>query len=261
MTSEPGKNTSILITGSAGRIGTILREALRDRYDLSGIDRAPVPGFGSTIADLADLDAILPAFQGIDVVIHLAAEPRHTPDIGWDLLIPDNIIATANVIEAARRGGASRIIFFSSMHVNGLYERDYPYSAIAQGNYEGLEPDNVSLVTHEMPIRPDGPYAASKVFGELLGRYYAEEYGITVICLRLGTIAPEDRPGDDLRSYMSWCSHRDMVRTVERCIEVEGINYDIFYGASGNTWKIYDTPRVWRVLGFEPQDNAEDYRR
>ena len=251
----------VLITGSAGKVGTTIREALRDRYDLSGVDRVPVPGFASTVADLTDLNAILPAFQGKDVVVHLAAEPRHTPDIGWDLLMPDNVVATANVFEAARQGGAGRIIFFSSMHVNGLYERDYPYSAIAQGNYEGLEPDRVPLVTHEMPVRPDGPYAASKIFGESLGRYYAEEYGITVICVRLGTVGRNDRPGDNPRSYVSWLSHRDLARMVERCIEVEGVTYDIFYGASGNTWKIYDTSRIWRVLGFEPQDNAEEYRR
>lgn len=251
----------VLITGSAGRIGTIIREALHDRYDLSGIDRVPVPGFDSTVANLTDLDAILPAFQGKNAVVHLAAEPRHTPDIGWDLLMPDNVVATVNVFEAARRGGVSRVIFFSSMHVNGLYERDYPYSAIAQGNYQELEPDRVPLITHEMPVRPDGPYAASKIFGEALGRYYAEECGVTVICLRLGTVGRENRPGDDPRSYVSWLSHRDLARTVERCIEVEGITYDVFYGASGNTWKIYDTPRAWRVLDFQPRDNAEDYRR
>jgi nucleoside-diphosphate-sugar epimerase len=47
-------------------------------------------------------------------VVHLAADPRHTPDIWWDTLIPDNVVATANVYEAARRGGARRLVFFSS---------------------------------------------------------------------------------------------------------------------------------------------------
>ena len=251
----------VLITGSGGRIGAILRDALGNRYDLSGIDRVPVPGFDSAVANLADLDAIIPAFRGAQAVVHLAAEPRHTPDIGWDLLMPDNVVATANIFEAAHQGGVSRVIFFSSMHVNGLYERDLPYSAIAQGNYEGLNPDQVALVTHQMPVRPDGPYAVSKVFGEALGRYYAEELGMTVICVRLGTVGRDDRPGDDPRSYVSWFSHRDLTRMVERCVEVEGITYDIFFGASANTWKIYDTPRAWQVLGFQPQDNAEDYRR
>ncbi|MDP6402620.1 MAG: NAD(P)-dependent oxidoreductase [SAR202 cluster bacterium] len=251
----------VLITGTAGRIGTILLQALSDRYDLSGIDRTPTPGFDSATVELTDLDAIRPVFRDKEVVVHLAAEPRHTPDIGWDLLAPDNVVATANVFEAARQGGANRVIFFSSMHVNGLYERDAPYSAIAQGSYQGLTLDRIPLVTHEMPVRPDGPYAVSKIFGEALGRYYAEEYGMVVICVRLGTAGEDDRPVDDARSYVSWVSHRDLAVMVERCIDVEGIAYDIFYGASDNTWKIYDTPRAWRVLGFQPQDNAENFRR
>ncbi|MGH2543822.1 MAG: NAD-dependent epimerase/dehydratase family protein, partial [Ardenticatenaceae bacterium] len=107
----------VLITGAGGRIGTLLRNALGEKYALSGTDRVPLSGFDSLTANLTDLDAIAPAFKGKDVVVHLAAEPRHTPDIGWDLLMPDNVVATANVFEAARQGGASRVIFFSSMHV------------------------------------------------------------------------------------------------------------------------------------------------
>ncbi len=251
----------VLLTGAGGRIGTILRNAFAGKYELSGTDRVPVPGFDSLTANLTDFDALLPAFKGKDVVVHLAAEPRHTPDIWWDLLVPDNIVATANVFEAARQGGARRVIFFSSMHVCGMYERDYPYSRIVEGKYEGLEPHRVPLVTHKMPARPDGPYAASKLFGEALGRYYAEEYGMSVICIRLGTVGRDDRPGQDFRSYVSWLSHRDLATLVERCIEAEGIGYDIFFGASGNTWKIYDTPRAWTVLGYQPQDNAEKFRK
>ena len=70
----------------------------------------------------------------------------------------------------------------------------------------------------------------------------------------------EDRPGEDARSFVSWLSSRDLVTMVDRCIEVEGVDYDILFGASGNTWKIYDTSRAWEVLGYTPQDNAEEYR-
>lgn len=86
------------------------------------------------------------------------------------------------------------------------------------------------------------------------------EYGITVICIRLGTMSVEDRPGEDARSFVSWLSSRDLVTMIDQCIEVEWINYDILFGASGNTWKIYDTPRAWKVLGYTPRDNAEEYR-
>ncbi len=248
----------VLITGAAGRIGMLLRSALAGKYVLSGVDR--VEAKDTAVADLTDLDAILPAFDGQNTIVHLAAEPRHTPDIVWDLLMPDNVVATANVLEAARRGGASKIVFFSSMHVDGLYERDHPYLAIAEGRYDGLDPDRVDRITHEMPDRPDGPYAVSKIFGEALGRYYAEEYGMSVICIRLGTVGRDNMPGDDPRSYVSWFSHRDLATMVERCIEAQDIGYDIFFGASANTWKIYDTPRAWSVLGFQPQDNAEEFR-
>ena len=64
--------------------------------------------------------------------------------------MPDNVIATANVFEAARAAGVSRIIFFSSMHVVGMYEHDQPYKAIAAGDYGDLDPDAVPLITHDM---------------------------------------------------------------------------------------------------------------
>jgi nucleoside-diphosphate-sugar epimerase len=138
--------------------------------------------------------------------------------------------------------------------------RDRPYAAIAQGRYDGLQPEQAPLVTHTMLLRPDGPYAVSKIFGEALGRYYAKEFGMIVICIRLGTVGRDDKPGNDPCSFVSWLSHRDLARLVERCIEVEDLSYEIFFGASGNTWKIYDTPRAWQVLGLQPQDNAERYR-
>jgi nucleoside-diphosphate-sugar epimerase len=251
---------TVLLTGAAGRIGTILRTGLADAYHIKGIDRIPAQGLDSVVADLTDMDSITPAFKGVDVVVHLAADPRHTPDIWWDTLMPDNVVASANVFEAAKQGGAKKVVFFSSMHVNGMYELDHPYSAIAAGDYAGLDPERIAPVTHEMPDRPDGPYAVSKIFGESLGRYYSEEYGISVICLRLGTVGPDDRPADDPRSYVSWLSHRDLVQLVEKCIETEDIGYDVFFAASGNSWRIYDTVRARQVLGYAPQDNAESFR-
>ena len=87
---------TVVITGSGGRIGTILRQALAGRYRVRGIDRVPTPGLpGALVASLTDLGAILPVFKGTGAVVHLAADPRHTPDIGWDTLIPDNVVATA----------------------------------------------------------------------------------------------------------------------------------------------------------------------
>jgi nucleoside-diphosphate-sugar epimerase len=252
---------TVVVTGSGGRIGSILRQALASTCRLRGIDRVPTPGMpDATVAGLTDLDAILPAFAGADAVVHLAADPRHTPDIWWDTLIPDNVVATANVFEAARRGGVRRFVFFSSMHVCGMYENDPPWSRIAAGDYAGLDPATVPLVTAAMPAHPDGPYAVSKVFGESLGQYYAEAYGMEVVVVRLGTVGRDDRPGPDARSFVSWLSHRDLADLTARALDAPGVKYEVVFGASDNTWKIYDTPRARTVLGYAPRDNAERFR-
>ncbi len=71
---------SVVITGSNGRIGSILREALAAKYRLRGIDRLPTPGLsGALVASLTDIDAILPAFEGTHAVLHLAADPATHP--------------------------------------------------------------------------------------------------------------------------------------------------------------------------------------
>jgi nucleoside-diphosphate-sugar epimerase len=252
---------TVVITGSGGRIGVILRQALAGAYTLRGIDRVPTPGMADAlVASLSDLDAIRPAFEGADAVVHLAADPRHTPDIWWDTLIPDNVVATANVYEAARRGGVRRVVFFSSMHVCGMYETDPPWSRIASGDYGGLDPAAVPLVTADMPARPDGPYAVSKIFGEALGQYYAEAHGMEVVVVRLGTVGRDDRPGRDARSFVSWLSHRDLADLTARALDAPRVRYEVVFGSSDNTWKIYDTLRARTVLGYAPRDNAERFR-
>jgi nucleoside-diphosphate-sugar epimerase len=252
---------AVVITGSGGRIGAILRRALGGAYRLRGVDRVPTAGMpDALVASLADVDAIAPVFAGADAVVHLAADPRHTPDIGWDTLIPDNVVATASVYEAARRGGVKRVVFFSSMHVCGMYENDPPWSRIAAGDVAGLDPGRVPLVTADMPVRPDGPYAVSKIFGEALGKYYAEGHGMEVVVVRLGTVGRDDRPGRDARSFVSWVSHRDLAQLVECAVEAPDVRYEVVFGASDNTWKIYDTARARTVLGYAPRDNAERYR-
>ena len=118
----------------------------------------------------------------------------------------------------------------------------------------------VPLVTADMPARPDGPYAVSKIIGEALGKYHAEGHGMEVVVVRLGTVGRTDRPGSDARSFVSWVSHRYLAHLTERALCAPGITHEIVFGASANTWKIYDTLHARRVLGYGPQDNAERYR-
>ena len=96
-------NQNVLVTGLAGKIGHILRSYLSDKYVLSGRDLKKVPGFPTTQRNLCNLNEILPAFKGIDTVVHLAADPDHQGN--WDTNLQNNIVGTRNVYEAARLSG------------------------------------------------------------------------------------------------------------------------------------------------------------
>ena len=64
----------VLITGASGTIGGLVWRNLGDKYDFSGLSRRPVDGIPHTRASIANFEAIMPAFEGIDTVLHLSAE-------------------------------------------------------------------------------------------------------------------------------------------------------------------------------------------
>ena len=248
----------VLITGAAGLVGGVLREELAADYDVSGVDMRPVDGIECLVADTTDLEAVLPAYDGVDTVIDLASVPDQ--DSPWDVVYANNLPSTYNALEAARRVGARRVIFASSNHATGNYEDDEPYASIVAGRYDGLEPGNFPLVTVDMPIRPDGPYGIGKAFGEAAGRYYSDRHGLSVICLRIGTLNREGCPLVP-RHFATLLSHRDLVQLVCRCIEApDAVRFAIFYGVSGNTWRFWDISNSRELAGYEPEDDAERWR-
>ncbi len=250
---------AVLITGASGLIGGLLRRAFEGRYALRGLDRRPAPGFDSmTVADATDPDGIAPAFRGADAVVDLAAlSDQHTP---WDQVYANNIPSTYNVLEAARRAGLRRVVFASSNHVTGLYENDPPYSDVVAGRYDGLDPETLPRITADAPIRPDGPYGIAKAFGEAAGRYYSERFGLSVLCLRIGTVNPEGRPLN-IRHFATLLTHNDLAELVSRCIDApDSVRFGVFYGVSGNKWRIHDVEAAREVIGYAPEDDAESWR-
>ena len=87
-------------------------------------------------------------------------------------------MGTISVFEAAKKADVRKIIYASSNQVTGLYERDEPYRSIVEGRCENLRPQGIPKITHTSTIRPNGPYGISKAFGETLGRYYSEAFGM-----------------------------------------------------------------------------------
>jgi nucleoside-diphosphate-sugar epimerase len=249
----------VLITGAAGLIGSLLRQRLNDDFKLSGIDRARARGFDSAVGNTAKMGRrVEAAFRGQDVVIDLAGEG--SPSTPWDVVHSNNLPAAFNALEAARRNGARRLIYASSNHVTGNYERDDPYAQIVRGEYGSLDPTTIPQLTTHHPVRPDGAYAIGKAFGEAAGRYYADENGLSVICLRIGTCNASGRPQHP-RHFATLLTHEDLIRLVRSAIEApDELRFGVYYGVSANTWRFWDIDDAREDIGYVPQDDAESWR-
>lgn len=240
MSSLQEKST-ILITGAAGRIGTFLSQHLALDYHLRYLDIQPIPNIDDVIViDITDFEAVLKAMDSVDIVIHLAANPSINQP--WQDVYTSGISGTYNVFEAARQAGVQKIIYASTSHVSA-----------------GWEKKQQELLTPEMPIRPDCLYGVGKAFGEILGRFFAEQYDICVICLRIGVFIPQPKSENlEDRSLSIWCSPQDLAQLVTSCLKCKNLGFQIFYAVSNNTRRFFDISNAEELLGYKPQDNIEE---
>ena len=169
----------VVVTGAAGFIGSHLAEKLAiEGYEVVAIDNLsrgkldnlePAKRRGSVIfhnADVADYDAIAPLFEGASKVFHLAALADIVPSINDPLLYHrSNVDGTASVMEAARSAGVKRVIYAASASCYGL-------------------PD-ITPTPESAAMRPQYPYALTKLLGEQIVLHWGEVYGLGVVTLRL----------------------------------------------------------------------------
>ncbi len=181
----------VLVTGSAGFIGSHLCEALIDAGNqVVGID-AFIPYYARTskednLAGLcrtegftfheADLRTapLEPFLAGIDAVLHLAAMPglmRSWAD--FDLYLTCNVAATSRLLDACRTAGVGRFIYVSTSSVYGL-------DAVGD---------------EDMPTIPISPYGVTKLAAEHLVMAYVRTFGFPAAILRYFSIyGPRQRP-------------------------------------------------------------------
>ena len=228
----------VLVTGAAGAIGSRLRADLAGVYPLLRLsDRAPLdpagPGEEVMQADLTDLAACERICAGMEGVVHLGGQPV---EADWDTVLQANITGCYNLFEAARRKGVRRVVFASTNHVIGFYPRE-------------------TRIDHQVPPRPDSRYGVSKAFGEALGRFYADKYGLGVLCIRIGNFA--DRPSDRRRLSI-WISPRDFRQLVRIGLEHPDLHFETVYGASESDRAWWDNANAYR-LGYRPEDESEPF--
>ena len=251
---------NVLVTGASGLIGGILNAKLTE-HNLFGIDIKECNYKNFEILDISNskkLETIM-SKNKIDTVVHLAGNA--SVDANWDSLSVNNFTGTLNVFNACKETDVKKIIFASSNHAVGLFENDSPYKEIIKGDYNKIS-KNYKLISPYCEVRPDSLYGVSKAFGENLGRFYYENYNIKIACLRIGSVIKDNNPRvkNSNRFFSTWCSHDDIAGLINACINSDKIEFDIFYGVSNNTWKIWDISNQEEKLSFKPYSNAENLR-
>ncbi|MBA7706135.1 Uronate dehydrogenase [subsurface metagenome] len=255
--------TQVGITGGGGRIGSVLAASLADKYKLTLFYRKtkPAPSLGLKLvqADLSDEKQVKDIFDGLDAIIHLAADPSTRAT--WEEVLNKNIIATYNVYEEARRAGISKIVFASTNHVQ------HGYTMAETPSTEDLSyVEQNGLIKLSDPPAPDSLYGVSKLFGEDLGRYYARLFGIRFVSLRIGSAAPEVvlpwlTKGDKSRRdhlRVMFLSRRDLVDVFDRALQVE-TDFLVAYAVSDNKPCVFDLTETREKLSYNPRDNSANY--
>jgi len=183
----------ILVTGGAGFIGSHLVDRLvRDGYRVRVADNLSsgrienikhhldANSIELIMGDLKDPQVALGSVEGVDVVLHFAANPEvrvstTNPEVHFN----ENIVVTFNLLEAMRRRGVKELVFASSSSVYG-------------------EPEEIPVDENAL-IRPVSVYGASKAACEVLIHAYSKLYGVKAIVLRYANVI-----GPRLRHGVVW---------------------------------------------------------
>jgi len=257
------------------------------------LDTGGTPQIELYIGDIRDEEAAIKATEGIDVVMHLAANTGVQPSIRNPRLdMESNVVGVFNLLEASRHQGVRRFILASSGAAVG--ETDPP-------------------ITEEKVARPVSPYGASKLAGEGYCSAYSRSFGLQAIVLRFGNVygplskrknsvvakyikdaingLPLEVYGDG-RQTRDFIFIEDLVAAIllaarssaagevfqiATCTETSvleiamelkrlfknetGLDVDVIHGGalSGEVRRIYaDISKAQKVLGFEPRYNLSE---
>jgi len=242
----------VLLTGAGGHVGKAILEGLAGEYDwrlMFHSQPAEEPDFPYTVGEVQSDDDVAEAVEGVGAIVHLAGDPR--PSAPWRSVLDNNIDGTQKMYEAAVDEGVDRFVYASSNHAVGAFETE-------ERTPEMYRPETDPLLDGTELPRPGNLYGVSKATGELIGRYYHDEYGISVCNVRIGNLNEDHPPIDYERGQAMWLSMRDCAQ-IHWCALEADYDYEIVYGISDNDRKYYSLERAKEVLGYEPQDNSAEW--
>lgn len=258
-TTPSSSSRLLVITGSAGRIGSFYRRRLReqgaaggtspDQWRLRLVDVRPSEDTfpedevlaGEAEGNLADLEVTRRAVAGAHSVLHLAADPSPRADF-YGSLLDRNIKATYNVLHAAEEAGVRRVVFASSVNAIGGYPRE-------------------AQVRAEDVAWPGNVYGASKAWGEAIcGAFVARTQGrLSAIAVRIGGVTHRDQiqPDQGGESHAIRVTYDDLSRLFDCCLNgAPDVTFAVVNGISANRFLRMDLESTRRRTGYAPEDDA-----
>ena len=289
----------IFFTGGSGKAGKHVAPFLAEQgHQVTNADLVPLrhPAVDDLKVDLTDIGETYSALAGLarfdelelaakpayDAVVHFAAVPAI-------LLTSEaktyatNVLSTYNVLEAATRLGIRKVVFASSETTYGI--------CFAQGERRPL----YVPVDEEHPTVPEDSYAMSKVANEVTARSFQARTGFDIYGLRINNVIEPleyaerfppflTDPALRRRNIFAYIDVRDLGQMVQRCLEVDGLGYEVFNVANadmsvaattteirdrfydgvevrremGRDETFYSLEKARRLLGFEPEHSWRD---
>ena len=274
----------VLVAGSRGYCGLgIVRALLEHGHQVLGFDRSPLEAQPDSdrheeiLGDITDLEFLFRAVEGCQAVVNSSIyrdvagnewkDSAHQAPISsfvpHDLLTYQvNTAGTMNLLEAARQYGLQRAVLLSSARVvwDHFVSRD---QTVIQTDLR---------VTANSPLNYSDMYGFSKHLQELVGKYYADEYGLPVIIFRPWWVVdgPENRNryGQSLAddpiplSPTGMVCRYDLGEACALALEHPEIRDDIFYPVAGpGCERYFDVEHLHRTLGWQPRYTFQDLAR
>lgn len=234
---------TILVTGSAGRVGRAVVAELKSRgFRVRGFDLVPTPGADeSIVGTITEADGIRRAAEGASALIHLAATPDD--DDFMTKLLPNNIVGVYHVFEAARLANVKRLVVASSGQVVWWQRLTGPWP-----------------IDDKVQPTPRYWYAAAKVFLEAAGRAYVETHGMSVLAVRLGwcprTSEQEAEIAESEWAQDVYISPADAGRFFAAAVQpLRDYRFAVLYATSRPVRQgLYDMTPAKEMLGYEARD-------
>ena len=239
----------IFFTGGSGKAGHHVAPHLAAQgHQVTNADLTPLghPDVADLRVDLTDAGQTWSAMAGLatmdeldlaekpayDAVVHFAAVPRILLTTEG-ATYATNVLSTYHVLEAATRLGIPKVVFASSETTYGI--------CFAQGERKPL----YVPVDEEHPTVPEDSYAMSKVAGEVTARSFQARTGSDVYGLRINNVIEPDEyaelfppfleePALRRRNVFAYIDTRDLGQMVQRCLETDGLGYQVFNVANAD---------------------------